>query len=100
MRPDELDKDAAELERHMYDQPIFVAANIEDSDAIAARHRHGVRVRIDTPHVLKAAPFRFTNDLIPLLQRLACVRIPLGKLAKPFARDDSHVRLMVTLCKH
>jgi len=49
-------------------QPVLVAADIEDGHGVSARHSHGVSVRINTPRVLKVFPLCLSKKATPLLQ--------------------------------
>ncbi len=74
-------------------QPVLVAADIEDGHGVPARHSHRVSVRINAPKVLKVFPLGLSKEAMPLLQGFGCIGISLSKFAKTFARDDAHVEI-------
>ena len=67
------------------DQPIFVAADVENSACT-----EDVSVREDLLNIIQVTPLRLAARLVPFSERRFCVLMLLPKLTKRFLTDHIH----------
>ncbi len=73
------------------DQPIFVAADVENSACT-----EDVSVREDLLNIVQVTPLRLAARLVPFSERGLCVLMLLPKPTKRFLTDHIHLQIVYT----
>src|SRR5262249_21760900 len=71
-------------------QPVLIAAEIENCHDAAARHRYCIGVWVNAPHILKVFPFCLSKKPMPVLQWFCCIGMSLSEFTESLARNDAH----------
>jgi hypothetical protein len=87
MGSDEFDQSATECIRHMHDQPIFIATNIEDHPIVANEVDRLAELPLD---VVWIAPPRFARQREPSADRRLGLRVAAPELFQRPAGDHLH----------